>query len=166
MKTYEFSIIASGLDHEAADFEQRFLDAGCDDATLTIQKGRIVIYFDRDAESMEAAVDSALAAVEAAGAVAERVEPDPLVTLSDIAERAGLTRQAVSQYASGVRGETFPGPVARVTSQRPLWDWVDVAHWLVSRGLLTVDDAQEAEVIRRANEQLADRHSAQLVAAV
>ena len=39
MKKYEFSIIASGLDPEAEDFEKRFYDAGCDDATISFQKG-------------------------------------------------------------------------------------------------------------------------------
>ncbi|MEA2889050.1 MAG: hypothetical protein QOD11_3410 [Bradyrhizobium sp.] len=35
MKTFEFSIIASGLDPEAEDFADRFFNAGCDDATLS-----------------------------------------------------------------------------------------------------------------------------------
>ena len=34
MKKFEFSIIASGLDPAAEDFEQRFYDAGCDDAPI------------------------------------------------------------------------------------------------------------------------------------
>ena len=31
MKTHTFTIIASGLDPEADDFEDRFFDAGCDE---------------------------------------------------------------------------------------------------------------------------------------
>ena len=36
MKIFEFRIIASGLDPEAEDFADRFFDAGCDDATLSV----------------------------------------------------------------------------------------------------------------------------------
>jgi hypothetical protein len=68
MKTFEFSIIASGLDPEADDFADRFFDAGCDDATLSFQNGRIIVSFAREAESIDAAIDSAVKCVAAAGA--------------------------------------------------------------------------------------------------
>jgi hypothetical protein len=38
MKMHEFSIIASGLDPRAEDFELRFYGAGCDDAAIAFQK--------------------------------------------------------------------------------------------------------------------------------
>ena len=44
-----------------------------------------------------------------AGAKVERIEPDHLVSLSEIAERSGLTRQAISLYTRAERGENFPG---------------------------------------------------------
>jgi hypothetical protein len=68
MKTFEFSIIASGLDPEAEDFADRLFDAGCDDATLSFQKGHIVLDFVREAETMDAAIVSAVECVAAAGA--------------------------------------------------------------------------------------------------
>jgi hypothetical protein len=68
MKTFEFSIVASGLDPEAEDFADRFFDAGCDDATLSFQKGQIIVNFAREAESMDAAVVSAVECVAVAGA--------------------------------------------------------------------------------------------------
>jgi hypothetical protein len=74
MKKYEFSIIASGLDPQAEDFESRFYDAGCDDATISFQKGHIIADFAREAESIDAAICSAVAGVEAAGAHVDRVE--------------------------------------------------------------------------------------------
>jgi hypothetical protein len=37
MKKYEFTIIASGLDADAANFEDRFFEAGCDDATIALE---------------------------------------------------------------------------------------------------------------------------------
>ena len=45
MKTFEFSIVASGLDPEAEDFADRFFNAGPDDATLSFQKGHIILDF-------------------------------------------------------------------------------------------------------------------------
>ena len=58
------------------------------------------------------------------------MEPDDLVNLSDIAARTGLTRAAISNFAKGERGKGFPAPVARVTTDTPLWDWVEVAQWM------------------------------------
>ena len=93
-KTHEFTIVASGLDPEMEGYEDRFFDAGCDDATLSFQKGVIIAEFAREAVSFSKAVSSAYEDVMRTGAKVERVEPDYLVSLSDIAERSGLTRQA------------------------------------------------------------------------
>lgn len=162
MTLHEFTIVASGLNPRAADFEQRFLDAGCDDATLSFQKGHIIVDFAREAETFEAAIESAIKDVDAAGARIDRVEPDPLVSLSEIAERAQLTRAAVSQYARGKRSTGFPTPVARVTSDSPLWDWTDVAHWFVRRRMLPIEVAERAEVVKKMNDDLSDRISQKL----
>ncbi|MEU5850467.1 helix-turn-helix transcriptional regulator [Saccharopolyspora shandongensis] len=59
-----------------------------------------------------------------------------LVTMPEIAERAGLTRQAVSQYVNGRRGPgSFP-TCLNPWSQIRLWDWNAVNRWLhrVGRG--------------------------------
>lgn len=152
MKTYEFSIIASGLDPAADDFEVRFYEAGCDDATIAFQKGHIIVDFARQAETVSEAIASAVENVRSAGATVDRVEPDPLVSLSDIAARSEMTRAAMSHYAKGIRGKDFPAPVARVTSESPLWNWATVANWLFRNGKLHKEDAIEAEAFFRANE--------------
>jgi predicted DNA-binding transcriptional regulator AlpA len=151
MKTFEFSIIASGLDPEAEDFADRFFNAGCDDATLSFQKGHIILDFAREADSIDAAIVSAVECVAAAGANVDRVEPDPLVSLSDIASRTGMSRAAMTQYSKGQRGKNFPSPVARVTSDSPLWDWASVAKWLFQNEKISRDTAIEAEIVRAAN---------------
>jgi hypothetical protein len=150
-RTFEFSIVASGLDPSADDFETRFYEAGCDDATVSFQKGHIILDFAREDSSIAGAIASAVECIETAGAVVERVEPDPLVNLSDIATRTGLTRAAVSQYSTGERRERFPRPVARVTTNMPLWDWADVAVWLYHHDRLPRETAIEAEAVRVAN---------------
>jgi hypothetical protein len=151
MKIHEFTIIASGLNPEAEDFEDRFFEAGCDDATLSFQKGVIILEFAREAVSFSNAVASACHDVLRAGASVDRIEPDYLVSLSEIAERSGKSRQAISLYTNGDRGEGFPAPVARVTSRHPLYDWEEVAAWLVQRGALPKQELVRARVVKEAN---------------
>jgi len=95
MKTFEFSVIASGIDPTADDFDTRFYDNGCDDALVSFQKGHTIIDFARKAETLEEAIASALENVVAAGANIDRVEPGPLISLEDIAERAEKTRPVI-----------------------------------------------------------------------
>lgn len=163
MKTHEFTIIATGLDPYAEDFADRLYEAGCDDATVSFQKGAVIIDFDREARSFGHAIQSAIADVEATGAEVVHVEPDHLVNLSEIAVRAGLTRAAASHYAKGERGKGFPAPVARVTTDSPLWDWVDVARWLHRQGRLSVDELLRARVVRNANIAIVSRREAHLI---
>ncbi|WP_343342962.1 hypothetical protein WJT74_06575 [Sphingomicrobium sp. XHP0239] len=155
MKTYEFTIVADGLSLDDEEWQDRFLDAGCDDALVAIQRGRFVIRFDRESSSFAKALRSAKESVEKAGAHVLRVEPDPLVSASDIADRAGLTRQVISLYANGSRGKDFPSPVVSLTSQRPLWNWSDVASWLADNDKLERDAVDEAKAIEAMNAELA-----------
>jgi len=151
MKTFEFTIVASGLDPHADDFEDRLFTAGCDDATISFQKGAIILEFARNADTFADAVRSALLNVLQAGAKPVHVEPDYLVSLSDIAERAGLSRAAISLYARGERGKDFPAPIARVTTESPLWDWVEVADWMHRHDKLPAEALAQAKVVRAAN---------------
>jgi len=154
MKTFEFSIVASGLDPEADGFTDRFFEAGCDDATISFQKGHIILDFAREADSIDSAICSAVECVETAGAQVDRIEPDPLVSLSEIASRTGLTRAAITQYSKGQRGKDFPAPVARVTSETSLYDWAKVATWLFQHEKLSREEAIEAAAVKAANEAI------------
>ena len=154
MRTFDFSIVASGADPSRDDFEARFYAAGCDDATVSFQRGHTILDFSREATSAEEAIASALAEVRAAGATVDRIEPDPLVTLSEIAARAGVTRAAVSQYAKGQRSSGFPAPAIKVTTSNPLWQWAEVARWFAAHGRLSAEAAAEAHAVADANEAL------------
>jgi predicted DNA-binding transcriptional regulator AlpA len=157
MPIHEFSVIATGLDPTDPAFERRFFEAGCEDAMVSFQRGHIIVDFAREAVSIIDALHSAQRDVERAGAVVERIEPDPLVSLSDMAERTGMTRQAITNYASGQRREDFPAPIARVTSTSPLWDWAEAAAWFGQLGVLPADDVVQARAVADANRELA-RH--------
>jgi len=157
MKTHEFTIVASGLDPEADGYEDRFFEAGCDDATLSFQKGVIIAEFARKAVSFSKAVANAYEDMLKTGVKIERVEPDYLVSLSDIAERSGLTRQAISLYTKAERGSSFPNPVARVTSNSPLWDWLEVTEWLHALSKIDREAVVEARIVKEAN-RFIERH--------
>src|SRR6266851_551606 len=111
METFEFTIIASGIDPEAENFEDAFIEAGCDDATIAFQRGMLILDFARESKSFIHALVSAVRDVGNAGARIERIEPDPLVSLTDIAKRTGLSKAAISHYALGHRAVGFPSPV-------------------------------------------------------
>ncbi len=159
MPMYEFSIIASGLDPEAEHFEAQFYVSGCDDALVSFQKGHIILDFSRKAANLADAITSALNCAAKAGATIDRIEPDPLVSLSDIASRTGMTRAAITQYSKGQRSSGFPAPSARVTSESPLWDWATVAHWLFRHGKLTKDQLIAAELFKEANALLSSNQA-------
>ncbi len=156
MNAFEFTIIASGLDPNSSDFEDRFFEANCDDATIIVVKGKIVLEFYREARNFSHALASAIQDVTRAGATVEHIEPDYLVSLADIAERCSLSRSAVSLYAKGERGEAFPSPVARITSESPLWDWVHVARWMFRRKTLSLTALVQAKIVRDANRAVAE----------
>lgn len=118
----------------------------------------LVLDFAREGRSFSHAIVSALSDVRRAGATVERIEPDPLVSLSEIAKRAGLTKAAISNYAHGHREGMFPGPVARVTTDSPLWDWVEVARWLRRRDKIDLGRRElvQARVVRDLNLVIAE----------
>ena len=154
MQKFEFSIVADGVDTNDPAFEDRFFEAGCSDALVTLVKGNVVLEFTREADNLVNAVVSAIRDVHRAGARARRIEPDSYVTISDIAERSGLTRQAISLYASGERGSgDFPRPVLRATTDSPLWDWFSVAKWLHKNRKLDDRSLAFAELVHDLNER-------------
>lgn len=152
METFEFTVIATGLDPHAEEFESRFYDSGCDDAAVAFQKGRILIDFAREAACLEEAIASSVEDVKAAGAKVERVEPDPLVSLADMAARSGLSRQVMMNYFKGDRCGGFPAPRAKVTSNSPLWNWADASLWLFRHDRVSRETALQAMVVSEANE--------------
>ncbi len=151
MSEYEFTFVVSGVDPHASDFEDRFFEAGCDDATLMLVNGLVAVCFVREAGDFSHAVLSAHADVLKTGATVERFEPDFLVSRSEIAKRANVTRAAITHYVNGERGAGFPPPHARITSSNPLWDWVEVSTWLHRHGDLPLEEVVNARISRAIN---------------
>ena len=96
------------------------------------------------------------------GARVIRVEPDELVTASEIAERTGRTRESIRLLAAGKRGQGgFPPPLRGMKSRIRLWRWAEVALWLAEReGDLTDPLVDEAHTIAAINGALELRRHA------
>ncbi len=158
MKTYSFSIACLPIEDDRTNDEivDALFEAGCDDALIVERAGAFVLEFDREAPTFARALFSALQAVCAVQLNPIRVEPDPLVSAADIASRSGLTRQAVSNYVKGLRGERFPVPVVRIDTTSPLWLWSDVTRWLRGTATPSVDQNETffARWIETANHKL------------
>jgi hypothetical protein len=102
--------------------------------------------FDREAATAADAIFAAIADVESqTGLRAVAVDADPLVSVLDIAERTGRTREAVRQAITGRRARPFPPPVTGVSARHRLWQWSEVAAFY---GL---DDASLRQAIRAAD---------------
>jgi aminopeptidase-like protein len=50
-----------------------------------------------------------------------------------------------------VTAARLPVPVARVTSKHPLYDWEEVAGWLVERDALAKEELVRARIVKEAN---------------
>ncbi|HXQ18705.1 MAG TPA: hypothetical protein VN781_03660 [Acidimicrobiales bacterium] len=123
---------------------------------------------EREAEHFLDAVLDALAEVITLGFEPLAVE-DELVSMADIAERTGRSRQSVSMLANDQRGPGgFPRAVAG-NVRSPLWHWADVAAWFESAGsgeavvedrirtIAAVNGALANRVLRRERPQDAER---------
>ncbi len=74
MTTYDFEVILVPGTEMTEDLADRLFEAGCDDGTPGVQSGVPVVGFSREADSLESAIRSAVADVQKAGCVVERVQ--------------------------------------------------------------------------------------------
>lgn len=87
-----------------------------------------------------------------------RVEPDPVVRASAIAERTGRSRQSIDMLIKGQRGPGgFPRPVSG-TDRKPLWRWSEVEDWF-ARYTDYQHDRERASVIGAINGALEARRN-------
>lgn len=128
-------------------------EAGAEDATVSSKGNVLVVDFDREADSYEEAVVSAIKEVNSVdGLTVKSVDAGQFVGLSDAAEMSNLTRSALSKFSKGDRGDgTFPTPFLRVSGKNPLFDWGEIANWLETRGLVEDGTAHNARVTANIN---------------
>lgn len=124
------------------------VEAGCDDAAFGVEHGLAVAEFDREAPTLADAIASAVLGVESAGLRAMRVLDDDLLTLADIANRIGQSRESIRRYATGQRGNGgFPPPVNPARGGSTFYRWSEVVPWLRQRLNIEVADTDPALVV-------------------
>ncbi len=147
---HTFELVIAGLDRDDLDTVDQLYEAGLDDALVGWVHGVAVATVDREAPDILDAVLTAIRQVESVnGLRVTRVEDDQLVTLAEIAERTGRTRETVRQWSEGIIREGFPPPALRAEARSKLWRWADVAAWLGDE-----DAAADARVIGAVNAAL------------
>ena len=84
-----------------------------------------------------------------------RVEPDDLVTMADIAERLGRSRESVRLLISGARGPgRFPSPISHLKARGRLWLWSEVAPWASKAIGVQAADVASARFVAALNNTL------------
>ena len=132
MAMHTFTVV---LDREPAGAElDALFEAGCGDAAFEAGGGLATAAFDREAPTLADAIASAVRDIESAGLTVARVLDQDLLTLADIADRIGQSRESVRRYATGQRGPGgFPPPVNPERDGTVFYRWVEVAQWLRER---------------------------------
>jgi hypothetical protein len=133
MPRHEFRL---RLNRKVTDEEiDALYDAGCSDAGVETGPLGTLLDFTREAPTLAEALVSAVRDIDTVpGLRAVGVECDNIVSLADIADRAGVTREAARLWATGQRGAGgFPSPVLITTGGEQAWDWQQVGPWLRDR---------------------------------
>ena len=141
-KTYSFTFVLEGPDPTEQANLDRLFEAGCSDATFGERDGVYIADFDRKASSFSGALKSAMTAIEKAvpGMRVVRVEPEDLVTASEIASRTKRSRESVRLLFEGKRGKgSFPRPVAWLADRTRLWQWSRVEQWFAPKSSRRTD---------------------------
>ncbi|AXE37701.1 hypothetical protein [Acidipropionibacterium virtanenii] len=146
MSTYELTFVINPIDDDTID---RLAENGIDWS----QMGRLQFaHVDQTADAPLSAIRAAHIMLETLGVQPRRLRLD-LVSASEIAARAGVSRPAVAKWTKQVTGDTaFPTEFDWSTTG-PIWVWRDVNKWLQRTGKtgydeccsLSLDDAEEGD---------------------
>lgn len=146
MRSYSFSVV---LSHRPTEEDlDKLVARGLSDATFGLERGVPVVEFDREADNLGEAIATAVRELQAVGLEAVRVLDEDLVTLADIADRLGQSRESVRRYATGDRGPGgFPPPVNPARDGTLFYRWSEVAPWVRDQLGLPVVDANPTLVM-------------------
>lgn len=99
---YAFTLILSGFDAISDEIENAIYEAGCDDAMLGIQGGSPFLSFDREADSLDEALHSAIKDAEKAGLGIEvvRVVLPGAETVDRLNDYLQMRRQVLKRFAA------------------------------------------------------------------
>jgi predicted DNA-binding transcriptional regulator AlpA len=135
MQTFHLNLIFEGIDLE--DDETFDALATIEPATWRMQGSTVWVLVALKARSALEAARSFTLQVLKAVPLARPVRVDEeLVAIPDIAQRVGVSREAVRNWANGTRQANFPLPRGLVGDNIKVWRWGAVERWLeVNLGL-------------------------------
>ena len=153
---HQFILVLNDIDVTDDATVDRIYEAGCDDATLSSREKIVYLDFDREAETFQAAVTSALEDIAKTGIKVVRVEPGDPVTASEIAYRLDKSREYIRLLISGKRGKgNFPAPISGVDRPTQIFSWLEVVKWCYSNGIIeNLSEIDTAEYILKTNQTL------------
>jgi hypothetical protein len=148
MTTHRFTIV---LDRRPTESELEELFAnGCDDGAFGTDGAVPIVEFDRNGTDLASAIVAAVHSLESVGLTPVRVVDQDLLTLADIADRIGQSRESVRRYALGARGPgQFPSPINPSRDGVMFYRWSEVAPWL--RKNLGIDVSGDDSTLVAAN---------------
>lgn len=157
-KTYNFTLILSGIGELNEEVENALFESNCDDAILYFRNSIGYLEFDREATNLEDAILSAIKDVQKAEHDIKpiRIEPSDFVTSAEISRRLDRSRESISQLINGKRGSgSFPHPIAGVTATTLIWSWYEVVDWFYkNKKIDNAEIVESAKFIRHCNEAL------------
>jgi hypothetical protein len=87
MTTYEFTLVLQEIDRVTDEAANALVEAGCDDGTFCARNGVAYVHFDREAATLESAIQSAIDQVRQAGFIVRRVESHEFTTIAQFNEQ-------------------------------------------------------------------------------
>lgn len=160
-KLYQFILVLKNVDEKTQGLEDKLYQAGCDDSLINFRNGAVYLDFDREANSLEEAVMSAIKAVESdlVGAVVVSVAPEDWVTEAEVAERLSCKRQTVSLWSKGQRRKEkpFPKPIMKLSDRSPFWKWREIVEWLYQNNEIDKKEVENAIFLENMNAVLEER---------
>jgi predicted DNA-binding transcriptional regulator AlpA len=145
MTTQVFTIV---LNRQPTETELDTVFSQNDDVAFGVDGSLPIAEFDREAPTLTEAIVSAVRSLESVGLVPVRVIDEDLLTLADIADRIGQSRESVRRYAAGSRGpRDFPPPVNPGRDGTLFYRWSEVSPWIRQHLGIDVTDTDVALVV-------------------
>lgn len=128
----EFAVIGTGNNLDSDEFADALFESTGGDASLELDRHAQVatIWFDREALSLRDAITEAVSQLRRLPFNIHSVELDDYVTQDQIADRIGMSRQAVSMHVNGLRGiRHFPLPAVGIPDHVRVWRLEDIYEY-------------------------------------
>lgn len=132
MNTYAVSVIVEGFDMDS-EYQNAGLECLSYDAIVSSTAGLTIVDADVDAASEVDAILQLISDLRSLNVTVVRLDA-MLVSVSEVADRTGVSRETARLWATGQRRDGFPAPFTVVGSSL-YWAWSDVVEWATSEGI-------------------------------